>query len=75
MEPLKPEVKRNILDSRPTASPEDIHEYERLLAQRFTADPSQPGTPTAFLSAPAAPGNPANVREARLQELHQKLFD
>jgi hypothetical protein len=66
MEPLKPETKRRILQDRPQASPADIEEYERLLAERFTEDPDLPKSPTTARAA-------AN-RERRLEELYQKLF-
>ena len=39
MEPLKPDTKTRILRERPQASPEDLEEYERLLAERFTEGP------------------------------------
>ena len=32
MEPLKPETKQQILANNPQAAPEDLEEYERLLA-------------------------------------------
>ena len=47
MEPLKPETKRQILQERPQASPADIEEYERLLAERFAEDPDLPKSPIA----------------------------
>ena len=70
MEPLKPEQKAAILAERPAASPADIEEYERLLAERFTHDPSQP-VPAA---APRASFLTFEDRERRLRELHNKLF-
>jgi hypothetical protein len=66
MEPLKPDTKRQILQNRPRASPADIEEYERLLAERFTVDPDLPKSPAAVQAA-------AN-REKRLEQLHKKLF-
>ena len=66
MEPLTPKVRKEILDNRPQASPEDIDEYERLLSQRFTVDPDLPMDP-----------NESALRdddEARLEELYNKLF-
>lgn len=79
MEPLKPEVKKRILADRPQAAPQDIEEYERLLAERFMSDPN---APTASALPPGAPQAiyrgerpcDAHVREARLRELHEKLF-
>lgn len=66
MEPLKPEMKTQILRDRPQASPEDIEEYERLLAERFTEDPDVPKSP--------ADARTAARREKRLEQLYQKLF-
>lgn len=70
MEPLKPEVKEKILRDRPAAQPQDIEEYERLLAERFYADPDY--------GPKAEPGRagilPFDGRELRLRELHEKLF-
>ena len=40
MEPLTPEQKEQALRKHPQAAPEDIAEYERLLAARFSVDPS-----------------------------------
>lgn len=66
MEPLKPTTKERILSDTPQASPEDVEEYERLLAERFTVDPDMPMAPG---------GNTAHEeRESRLEELHKKLF-
>jgi hypothetical protein len=66
MEPLKPEVRQWILDEHPQASPEDIDEYERLLAQRFTVDPDLPMAPDD--------SNKLENEEKRLAELYDKLF-
>jgi hypothetical protein len=66
MEPLKPETKRQIPQNMPQASPADIEEYERLLAERFTVDPDLPQSP-AVVAAVAQ-------REQRLKQLHGKLF-
>lgn len=66
MEPLKPEEKQRILAERPQAAPEDIEEYERLLAERFRRDPLVQPQP-AFASR-------ENERERRLRELHELLF-
>ena len=67
MEPLTPEQIRAVLRNKPEAAPEDIAEYERLLASRFTVDPSLPGSPDELRDVRA--------REDRLRELHAKLFD
>ncbi len=66
MEPLKPETKQQILQNRPQASPADIEEYERLLAERFIEDPDLPKSPAVTQTIAK--------REKRLQELYQKLF-
>lgn len=66
MEPLKPETRVRILQERPQAGPEDIEEYERLLAERFTEDPDLPRSPDAAKAAAR--------REKRLEQLYKKLF-
>ena len=71
MEPLKPEQKRSVLANNPEAQPGDLEEYQRLLSLRFAEDPDQ--------EVPAAPPagqvqSPSALREARIQELHRKLF-
>jgi hypothetical protein len=65
MEPLKPQVVKDLL-ARPQATTQDIEEYERLLSERFNTDPDLPRSPQE------AARNDA--REARLKELHQKLY-
>jgi hypothetical protein len=72
MEPLKPDTKRSILQSNPQADPADIEEYERLLAEMFTVDPSIQPAPTS--PAGIAGISAQQAREARLTELHRKLF-
>jgi len=67
MEPIKPEKKAEILRNRPNATPEDIHEYEQLLAQRFTVNP--------FIQRSPEESAAQQKREARLRELHAKLFE
>jgi hypothetical protein len=64
MEPMRPDVRRAILDANPLAQPEDIDEYERLLAQQFLTDPDLPA---------AAPLESSRIQN-RLRELHAKLF-
>ena len=70
MQPLKPEQKRSALENSPQSEPRDIEEYERLLSLRFAEDPDQ--------RPAAAPDDgvddPRLKREARIKELHQKLF-
>jgi hypothetical protein len=68
MEPLKPETENKILEESPQAAPEDIQEYERLLAERFTVDPDLPMAPES--EAESTPDD----REQRLQDLYRKLF-
>ena len=66
MEPLKPETKKRILQDRPQASPEDIEEYERLFAERFTEDPDLEKSPTTAQTTAK--------RQKRLEQLYKKLF-
>lgn len=66
MEPLKPTRKREILQASPSATPEDIAEYEKLLAERFTVDPDLPRDPASL--------NLRQRKSDRLQQLRQKLF-
>jgi hypothetical protein len=66
MEPLKPETASKILEESPEAAPEDVQEYERLLAERFTVDPDLP-------MAPEADSQQADIEE-RIQYLYRKLF-
>ena len=58
--------KRRILENRPQASPADIEEYERLLAERFTQDPDLAQSP--------AGAQAVAKREKRLEQLYKKLF-
>jgi hypothetical protein len=71
MEPLKPAARQIALARNPMATPEqvdqDLDEYQRLLANRFTRDPSE--QPRA-LAAPEAGPQP----QERLAELYTKLF-
>ncbi|MGA2031899.1 MAG: hypothetical protein ABSG68_06570 [Thermoguttaceae bacterium] len=75
-------MKKSILANNPLAAPGDIEEYERLLSQRFNADPNiatlpARSAPQAAAGIPAAaPALPDEVaaREARLAELNRKLF-
>ena len=66
MEPLKPEVKNALLKNSPQASPQDVEEYQRLLAERFTIDPDLPGAPETMTQGIS--------RETRLAELYRKLY-
>jgi hypothetical protein len=66
MEPMKPDEKTRILSENLDAEPADLDEYERLLSERFATDPDGPAS-TEGASAFAH-------REARLAELHGKLF-
>lgn len=68
MEPLKPETKMRILESKPEADPADIEEYERLLSERFAVDPDLAPQPQAKEMVTA------RDREHRLAELYHKLF-
>jgi hypothetical protein len=89
VEPLKPDVKKAILDANPQAQPADIEEYEQLLAERYLLDPDMPsedanapmGAPaggssgTSATAAPdrSTPEGSAQV-EDRLAVLHARLF-
>ena len=66
MQPLKPSQKNDILANAPQAQPEEVEEYERLLAQRFMTDPDLGPAPQ-----PAAAGRGF---ADRLTELYRKLF-
>ena len=66
MQPLKPEVVQRVLQERPNVTREDISEYERLLASRFTVNPHAPPT--------IAMDTAQRDREARIRELHAKIF-
>ena len=66
MEPLKPQRKRQILEAAPAATPQEIAEYEKLLAERFTVDPDLQRSPELL---------EFHQRKAdRLKELRRKLF-
>jgi hypothetical protein len=65
MEPLKPDAARAIMaGADPSATPQDLAEYERLLSARYRKDPS----------AAAAAGGAPDPDEVRLKELERKLF-
>jgi hypothetical protein len=66
MEPLKPDQKRAIFQASPSATPEDIAEYEKLLAERFTVDPDLPRDP--------ASRQLLERKNERLKQLRKKLF-
>lgn len=66
MEPMKPVTKARILRENPLAEPGDVEEYELLLSRRFTIDPD-------LAPAPGAESE-LDRNEARLAELHRKLF-
>lgn len=69
MEPLKPEVKQDILNANPAADAADLHDYEQLLAKRFTMDPDQP-----LPAQDAAVGGAQPTLEQELKRLHEKIF-
>jgi len=66
MEPLKPERKREIFEASPAATPQEIAEYEALLAERFTVDPDLPRGPEMLKLG--------QRKSERLKELQRKLF-
>ncbi len=64
MEPLKP---KDVERARETgASDEDLAEYNRLIAERFSTNPYIATSPTQV--------KVANFREQRIGDLYQKLF-
>ena len=71
MQPLKPDEKKAILNANPEADAMDLHEYERLLSNRFAMVPDQP------VPAPAqdASGGAQPSLEQQLKQLHDKLFN
>lgn len=87
MEPLKPEEKRRLLQNNPSISSEDIEEYEKLLAERFTTDPNIPTTTSrakmtpsvstgtrTLTASPVLSLSPEEQREARLKILYRKIY-
>jgi len=66
MEPMKPGETARILSDNPDAEPADLAEYERLLSERFATNPDVPNA--------SDEAGVAARREARLAELHGKLF-
>ena len=66
MEPIRPNLREKILAADPSAE-NDINEYERLLAARFTYDPDL--GPAGDVTAAAA----VDVTSGRLQELRDRL--
>jgi hypothetical protein len=66
MEPLKPQRVRQILEASPTATPQEVAEYEKLLAERFTVDPDLPRSPESL--------ELRQLKTDRLKELRRKLF-
>jgi hypothetical protein len=63
--PLKPDIRKGF---RAQATPEDVEEYERLLSDRFSTDPS---IKIKTLGVAAAESR----RENRIRELRAKIFD
>jgi hypothetical protein len=83
MEPMDPKMKESILANAAfDATADDVDDYERLLAARFTIDPNMPQVlplpgDLAAMGLDAEEGAPPLTRgeiEARLTELHTKLF-
>ena len=65
MQPRKPDDRKAILRDAPSATSEDLAEYERLLSKRFSKDPSKKQQDA---------GAAADSDDARLKELSRKLF-
>jgi len=66
MQPMKPEDVSRILSTRPDVTEADIHEYQRLHGERLASNPHIPKTD--------AEQAVHDGRDARLKDLHQKLF-
>jgi hypothetical protein len=64
MEPIKPRDKQKALSTG--ATEEELAEYNRLIAERFTTNPYVEQTPGLVKAAKA--------REQRIADLHHKLF-
>jgi hypothetical protein len=75
MEPLSPEIRKAILDAK-NAAPEEINEYEQLLAERFRIPPKDEPHDGGLGAAPAPDPFHSQRQEVeqRLSELHVKLF-
>jgi hypothetical protein len=83
MEPMDPEKKASILATAFDATEDDVDEYERLLAERFTVDPNMPRVPAPPSAEAEVFGIEADETErpmtraeidARLTALRAKLF-
>lgn len=84
MEPMDPETKKSILANAVSdATEDDVDEYERLMAERFTIDPNMPQVlpPSGDIAAMGVDVEAKAERpmtrgeiEARLTELRTKLF-
>jgi hypothetical protein len=66
VEPMKPELVNRLLHERPGLTPADIHEYQRLQAERFLVNPLLPKSPDEEKEI--------NDRENRIKELHRKIY-
>jgi len=55
-----------MLEASPAATPQEIAEYEKLLAERFTVDPDLPRSPESL--------ELRQRKTDRLKELRRKLF-
>jgi hypothetical protein len=65
MEPPKPTLSAPGPAAAPTATPEEVMEYEKLLVQRFETDPDLPKDPAAAADV--------EDRERRIRELGAKI--
>ena len=68
MQPIRPEIREQILTADPTAEA-DIQEYERLLAARFTRDPDFPPA-----GAPATAAEAFASDQEKLSALRDRLL-
>ena len=66
VEPIKPEVVNQLLHDRPGLTREEIHEYQRLQAERFLINPLLPKSPDQQTQI--------DDRENRIKELYQKIY-
>ena len=64
MEPVRPKDKQHALNTG--ATEEELAEYNRLTAERFTTNPYAPKTPEQARAE--------KEREQRIADLHHKLF-
>lgn len=67
MEPMRPDVVMRILSERPNVTRSDIDEYQRLQGEELMTNPFVPKSPQQEQLS--------QDRQARIQELYNKLYD